>query len=747
MPSTTLSQYVCHRTLPVMQKSRRNAVADANQLRACPGDDLPWVEEPFPVTEELRFQGHRAPVTATAIHPEMKQVASGSSDGVLFLWQLRLRERPFRFIVPGTCITSVDFSPVQAEVASGSDDGVVRVWSNNSRGTSSSMKAHTNRIRSVRYSPCGRLLLTAADDKLAKLWDATSRTFVASLRRHHRWVMCARWGPQARVIATGADDASVILWDADTQQPLMQLSMTSGTVHDCAFNPEGTLVASCCSNSSVVLWDTRLGRSVRQFAAGESAVTAVDIDLAGRLLVAATAQGSLLLFDILGGGLPLWSAPAHTGGINCARFAHQSVVSQAAAGCSPDGCTTPDWSGFFVSGGNDGAVLAWQSHQTPAGNAVLALPLPQAATTVKRPAVATPRTGTVAPPTPRRATLTTPPTHRDTCRQTHTQQKERTATPPQSVSHGKAPSVLSMQQTPRRRQPLRSTSLRTASGPAGGGNTKGDLGPSLGAAAVQEPAWQQDEGRSGTQVTYTGCMPSELQDSLASVAAQVDVVVDTLQLLERRLKITEDAVTALSSSCAAPRPLPLRNNFVANKSPANPHPTRSAAPSVPCPAATTKDTTHGFFSPTTYPTVIPKPAFRSKAPSYTPSASPAVASPLNSSSPTDYPNNPDGSPQRSPCCASRTPSPRARDQISGRSSHTTAQPGDGSSRAGSRFDGLCESDDVGVLPGHSALTGSQFVAVYDVAPPSHAFLGSLAKNLSTNRLAKGSDPIPPFLVN
>eukprot|EP00920_Eleutheroschizon_duboscqi_P039648 GHVT01095203.1.p1 GENE.GHVT01095203.1~~GHVT01095203.1.p1 ORF type:complete len:178 (+),score=14.02 GHVT01095203.1:1874-2407(+) len=63
-----------------------------------------------------------------------------------------------------------------------------------------------------------------------------------------------------------------------------------------------------------------------------------------------------------------------------------------------------------------GTVHDWQSHQTPAGNAVLALPLPQAATTVKRPAVATPRTGTVAPPTPRRATLTTPPTHRDTPR-------------------------------------------------------------------------------------------------------------------------------------------------------------------------------------------------------------------------------------------------------------------------------------------------------------------------------------------
>ena len=65
-------------------------------------------------------------------------------------------------------------SPDGTQVASGSTDDLIRVWDAQSGTTLLSFKGHTEDGNAVVFSPDGSTLASAADDKTVKLWDVAS---------------------------------------------------------------------------------------------------------------------------------------------------------------------------------------------------------------------------------------------------------------------------------------------------------------------------------------------------------------------------------------------------------------------------------------------------------------------------------------------------------------------------------------------------------------------------------------------
>lgn len=49
-------------------------------------------------TLERSFRGHKGPVTSVAFSPTMRQLASGSTDGCVMVWNFRPQMRAFRFV-------------------------------------------------------------------------------------------------------------------------------------------------------------------------------------------------------------------------------------------------------------------------------------------------------------------------------------------------------------------------------------------------------------------------------------------------------------------------------------------------------------------------------------------------------------------------------------------------------------------------------------------------------------------------
>ena len=77
---------------------------------------------------ERTFRGHRSYVSSTAFSPTLKQLASGSGDNCIMLWNFKPQLRAFRFIGHKGVVTDVQFSPDGDVLASASKDKTVRLW-------------------------------------------------------------------------------------------------------------------------------------------------------------------------------------------------------------------------------------------------------------------------------------------------------------------------------------------------------------------------------------------------------------------------------------------------------------------------------------------------------------------------------------------------------------------------------------------------------------------------------------------
>lgn len=80
-----------------------------------------------PVIEQ-HFASHCGEVTAVAFNPNAKQLASGSKDNSLVIWNFQKTIRAYRFQAHTLAVTDVCFSPKDNIVASSSCDRYVRLY-------------------------------------------------------------------------------------------------------------------------------------------------------------------------------------------------------------------------------------------------------------------------------------------------------------------------------------------------------------------------------------------------------------------------------------------------------------------------------------------------------------------------------------------------------------------------------------------------------------------------------------------
>ncbi|KAF8985236.1 hypothetical protein BGZ46_005397 [Entomortierella lignicola] len=106
-------------------------------------------------------------------------------------------------------VTSIAYSPRGLQIASGSYDMTVGLWDVTTGDCLHSLHGHIDWATSVIYSPNGDQVASAAQDGAVRLWDATAGDFVHTFHSHIDEIIGVAYSPNGDRIASGSLDNTV----------------------------------------------------------------------------------------------------------------------------------------------------------------------------------------------------------------------------------------------------------------------------------------------------------------------------------------------------------------------------------------------------------------------------------------------------------------------------------------------------------------------------------------------------------
>lgn len=300
--------------------------------------------------KELRtFKEHQGGVIAIAISPDGKHIASGSTDGIVLLWEAgsgnviasrRDLVEKGRLPYGPSSIRGLAFSPDGKRLALVGEMGSIRIWEHATGKDVFVQKSEAKSQNAVAFRPDGKQIAVADNDGAVRVLDAETGKLERTLRGHFEYTEAT----------TGARSDQPKLND-----PPVAFRQQSSPVHAVCWSANGQLLASAGADHLAKVWEPATGREVSTCRGHTAAVFAVDFNPDGTSLLTGSADGTLKLWDPTS-GQELRSLKSHETWVRSVVFAQ-------------DGNT-------IISGGNEGAIKFWDARKDPAVRSLVTSGMP-----------------------------------------------------------------------------------------------------------------------------------------------------------------------------------------------------------------------------------------------------------------------------------------------------------------------------------------------------------------------------------
>lgn len=243
-------------TIALHPKRPWSAVVQGNKIILCHRQTGKQVGETL--SKHISF------VKSISFSPDGNYLASGSKDGMIWLWQLSdpKGNKCLRWHQNG--ITSLTFSHDNAYLASASRDGQIRLW-NVARGKPMgiALRQHTGAVSCVAFSPDGRHLVSASADKTMLIWQVSNQSSSEALVGHKATVSSLAFSADGSCLASGDNNGRIYLWDMTSREVIGKPLQEHGNkVTSIVFSPNGRQFASASADSTVRLW-RKINKRVR----------------------------------------------------------------------------------------------------------------------------------------------------------------------------------------------------------------------------------------------------------------------------------------------------------------------------------------------------------------------------------------------------------------------------------------------------------------------------------------------------
>ncbi len=314
---------------------------------------------------EVSMAGHRGAVTSVAIHPTFSQVASGSEDASIKLWDYESHQYENTLKGHTMAITCVRFNPSGTILASSSSDMTAKIWDISKHVCLKTLRGHDHTVSGLSFVGGGDQLVTCSRDQTIKCWDISSGFCVKTLNGHSDWVRCLSANIDNVHIASGGNDSTIIIWNlsnsqaeqtlrghehvvesldycsnsghAQSQKHQSSSDPSSPAAHTgiSSISPESTWLVSGSRDKYVKLWDTTKGTCIMSFACHENWVRSVIFHPSGKYIISCSDDKSIRVLDIRTERVLRTISNAHSHFISSIAFSpnHMRLVSGSVDKC------------------------------------------------------------------------------------------------------------------------------------------------------------------------------------------------------------------------------------------------------------------------------------------------------------------------------------------------------------------------------------------------------------------------------